>query len=89
MQELETVACGHSSQATCKKEMLYHKWSSRVFAPLYSQISAIMGGSKFTELEKEKRRLFLSYITCCNEQVELREIRLSENVLVYCTECVP
>ena len=73
-QELEEAACSHAGEDSCKREMLFHKWSTRVFDPLHSHIAQLMGSSKYRELEREKRTIFQSYITHCNRQVELKKI---------------
>ena len=66
------MASSQASEAACKREMLYHKWSSRVFSPLHTQITKVMGGGEFKNMEREKRTLFQNYINYCNKQVELR-----------------
>lgn len=49
--------------------MLYHKWSSRVFTPLHSQIAMTMSGRQYQVLEAEKRKLFNNYLSYSHRKV--------------------
>lgn len=76
--ELEASASRQASEAACKREMLYHKWSTRVFAPLHSRITSVMGGSLYKNLDCEKRILFENYLNYCNTQRVFLETVSSE-----------
>ena len=69
-QELESTVHSQASEAVCKREMLYHKWSSRVFAPLHTHVAMVMGGRRYQVLEARKRELFEQYLSYSNRKVD-------------------
>ena len=58
-----------ASEAVSKREMLYHKWSSRVFDPLHTHVTMVMSGRPYVKLDKEKRALLQKYLDYCNKKV--------------------
>ena len=68
-QELESFICSEEVQDQCKKEMLYQKWSERVFAPIQQGLASQMGGSGCRELDRKKRQLFGHYLSYQNRKV--------------------
>ena len=54
-----------------KKEMLYKKWSERIFQPIQAQIYHAMKGN-YAEVDKKKREMFNAYIRHRNRKVSAR-----------------
>lgn len=50
-----------------KKEMLYKKWSERIFQPIQAQIYHAMKGN-YAEVDKKKREMFNAYIRHRNKK---------------------
>ena len=58
-----------ASQQQCKKEMLYKKWSERVFTPINSAVSDKMEEESYNTNDCKKRQLFDDYLTYSNQRI--------------------
>lgn len=56
-------------QEQCKREMLYHKWSERVFSPLHRQLAQRMDSQQWRALDRAKSSLFQKYLEYRNRKV--------------------
>ena len=63
-----------ASQEQCKREMLYHKWTERVFSPLHQQLAQSMDSQQWRALDRAKSNLFQKYLEYRNRKVEMRKL---------------
>ena len=70
-QELEGFLCSEEAQDQCKREMLYRKWSERVFAPVQQGLVSQMEGPGCRELDAQRRELFNKYLSYRNRKVRV------------------
>ena len=68
-QELESTLCSHVKEEGSKREMLYHKWSERVFSPLHTRLASVHGSSHYRNMDTERRALFQRYLDYRNHKV--------------------
>ena len=61
-QELDEVLSSHAAEEQWKKEMLYHKWSERVFSPLHSQLAHTMDSDQWQALATAKGHIYQQYL---------------------------
>lgn len=59
-----------TAQEQCKREMLYHKWTERVFSPLHQQLAHRMDSQQWRALDRAKSNLFQKYLEYRNRKVE-------------------
>ena len=57
-----------SSQTQCKREMLYKKWSERVFDPLFTAVKDNME-SNGTVMDSRRRQIFDKFLDTVNNKV--------------------
>ena len=72
-QELEGFLCSEEAQDQCKREMLYRKWSERVFAPIQQRLVSQMEGPGYRELDAQRRELFNKYLSYRNRKVRFSD----------------
>ena len=68
-QELDDYLLSQEVQDQCKREMLYHKWSERVFGPIQRCLAAQLNGPAHSTLDSRRRRLFEQYLKYRNTKV--------------------
>ena len=56
-------------QDQCKREMLYHKWSERVFGPIQQCLTAQLNSPAYSSLDSRRRKLFEHYLKYRNKKV--------------------
>lgn len=87
MQELEAFLCSEEAQDKCKREMLYRKWSERVFAPVQRGLISQMEGPGCRELDARRRELFNKYLSYRNKKVWFTAVWVQEAVMVNLILC--
>ncbi len=62
------MLAAESGQAQCKREMLYKKWSERVFDPLFTAMKDNME-SNGTVMDSRRRQIFNEFLDTVNSKV--------------------
>ena len=73
LQDVENELLHRSFLDQRKKEMLYKKWSERIFAPIQSQMYQAMKGN-YAAVDRKKRELFNEYIKHRNKKVMITQL---------------
>lgn len=66
--ELNAFLAAEEEQAHSKRELLFHKWSERVFNPIHTHLLSKMDGPAYREMDRCKRKLFDRYLSYRNNK---------------------